>query len=136
MANKRTSLDDYPTNFKISLAERVRAAHGLPAHIRRKRRIEDLEAATVLALAQILEEAEAEFGKGSDAAQKVLAEQAKEVDLRLINDLIDRHNKYFPIEANLPIDVRTGGLLMLGEPWEPLAKVTHEQLIDQVRKTR
>lgn len=136
MANKRTSLDDFPANFRISLEERVRAAHGLPAHIRRKRRIEDLEEATVLALAEILDEAEAELGKGSEAADRALVQGARDVDLSLLNDLIERHNRYYPIEANLPIDVKTGKLMLQGRRWEPLAKVTIEALIERVRKTR
>ncbi len=32
----------------------------------------------------------------------------------LLNELIDKHNRYYPIEANLPIDVRTGRLLDRG----------------------
>ena len=43
-------------------------------------------------------------------------------DLARLNDLIGRHNRYYPIEANLPIDVRTGRLLDRGAPWRPLRR--------------
>ena len=131
MANKKSSLDEFPTNFKISLADRVRAASGLPPHLRRKRRIEDLEEATVQALAQLLEEAEMEFGPGEPALAAFRA-RAREVDLGLINDLIERHNRYYPVEANLPIDVRTGRLMMGGHPWQPMAALTHDDFIARV----
>ena len=136
MANKRTSLDDYPTNFKISLADRVRAAAGLPAHMRRKRRIEDLEAAIVLALSQILDEAEAEFGVGSTQAEEAFRARAHDLDLGLLNDLIDRHNRYYPIEANLPTDVTTGKLMVASQPWAPDPLVTHDHFIERVRQLR
>ncbi|MBI5535108.1 MAG: hypothetical protein HY898_20445 [Deltaproteobacteria bacterium] len=136
MANKRTSLDDYPTNFKVSLADRVRAAAGLPAHMRRKRRIEDLEGAMVLALKQVLDEAEAEFGVGSQEADEALRERAQELDLGLLNDLIERHNRYYPIEANLPTDVATGKLMVGSQPWAPEPLMTHDHFIERVRELR
>jgi hypothetical protein len=136
MSNKGRRIDPLPTTFKITLEDRMRAAAGLPAHIRRKRRIEDLQDATVLALEQIFEEAEAEFGKGSDEAEREFLKRAAEIDLQLLNDLIDRHNRYYPIEANLPIDVKTGALLQMGRPWQPLGPVTHEQFVARVRALR
>ena len=45
------------------------------------------------------------------------------------NDLIGRHNRYYPIEANLPIDVRSGKLLERGAPWRPLPAVTMDELL-------
>jgi hypothetical protein len=88
-------------NFSLSLEERLRAfVQGVPGHIRRLRRIEDLEAQLV---------------------EKVAAGESAEVaaGLALLNDLIARHNRYYPIEANLPIDVKTGRLIDRGAPWRP-----------------
>jgi hypothetical protein len=136
MANKRTSLDEFPTNFKITLAERVRAASGLPAHLRRKRRIEDLEEATVQALAQLLDEAEMEFGTGSAEAVSAFRERASELDLRLLNDLIERHNRYYPVEANLPTDVKTGKLMMGTTPWEPMQEATVALFVERILLAR
>lgn len=136
MAHKITSLDDYPTSFKISLADRMRAAAGLPAHMRRKRRIEDLEEAIVAALSQIFDEAEAEFGVGSPQAEEAFGARARDLDLGLLNDLIDRHNRYYPIEANLPTDVTTGKLMLGSQPWAPDPMVTHDHFIARVRELR
>ena len=37
----------------------------------------------------------------------------------VVNDLIDRHNRYFPIEARLPMDVRTRDYVLVnGERYE------------------
>jgi hypothetical protein len=89
-------------NFTLSLEERLRAyVQGVPSHIRRRRRIEDLEARLVERLA-------------GEAAADVTAELAQ------LNDLIARHNRYYPIEANLPVDLRTGRLVDRGAPWRPL----------------
>jgi hypothetical protein len=39
---------------------------------------------------------------------------AERWDFFEINDLIDRHNRYFPIESGLPMDPRTGDFATLG----------------------
>jgi hypothetical protein len=107
-----------PRNFTLSLDERLRAyAQGAPSYMRRRRRIEDLEARLLQRLAAAAGPVEAA------ASVEVVA------DLALLNDLIDRHNRYYPIEANLPIDVRSGRLLERGVPWRPLPPVTAADLL-------
>jgi len=87
-------------NFTVTLEDRVRAAAGPPAYVRRLREIEDIEARLVR---EVLDGADPE-----------------RLDLRRINDLIDRHNRYYPCEANLPMDPRSGRLLeRVGRPWTP-----------------
>jgi hypothetical protein len=115
----KSSITTLPTNFRISLEARVRAAAGIPAHMRRKRRIEDLEMTLQNALADVFEKALYQSGD-EQQAQTAMVEYAKQMNLGLLNELIDRHNRYYPIEANLPMDVRTGRLMFLGKPWEPL----------------
>ena len=107
-----------PRNFTLSLEDRLRAyAQGAPGYIRRRRRIEDLEERLVRRLA-------------SAAAPAELAAAAETTaELALLNDLIDRHNRYYPIEANLPIDVRSGALLDRGKPWRPLPRLTLNDLL-------
>jgi hypothetical protein len=132
MDNKTRRIEALPMGFKISLAERMRAAAGLPAFIRRKRRIEDLEQATLQALDEIYEDALGEAQGDRGAALEAFRARARELDLGLINDLVDRHNRYYPIEANLPIDVQTGQVMMGSEPWEPLEPVTCDGLVARV----
>lgn len=128
--------ESYPMAFRLTTEERVRAASGVPAFIRRRRRIEDLQQALDLELSQLLKEARLEAGDDELLAQQLFETRARELDLRLLNDLIDRHNRFYPIEANLPIDVRTGRLMSGGKPWKPLERVQHQHLIDQVRAPR
>lgn len=50
-------------------------------------------------------------------------ERAASWDFWGVNRLIDRHNRYFPIESNLPMDPRTGDFALVGgKPYreEPL----------------
>jgi hypothetical protein len=104
--------------FRTTVDERVRAyTQGVPSYMRRRRRIEDLEARLV-GLIRVAEE------PGEAAASVAFAEE-----LALLNDLISRHNRYYPIEANLPIEVRTGRLLQRGRPWQPLPAVTTADLL-------
>jgi hypothetical protein len=104
-----------PRNFGLSVEERLRAyAAGPPGYLLRRRRIEDLEARLLGKVA----------AAGVDAARS--AEIAAE--LARLNELIDRHNRWYPIEANLPIDVRTRRLLDRGTPWRPLPPVSFADL--------
>ena len=130
MDSKRLSVGSLPVNFKISLDARVRAAAGVPAYMRRKRRIEDLEEAMRQALVEVYQQALEDNGGDEQAAKSAMQQRAREMDLGLLNDLIDRHNRYYPIEANLPTDVKTGKLMVSGKPWEPLALMTWKDFCD------
>ncbi|HEX3246832.1 MAG TPA: hypothetical protein VHX16_15620 [Chloroflexota bacterium] len=41
-------------------------------------------------------------------------EQLDELELDVVNELIRRHNRYFPVEANLPMSPRTGDYVAWG----------------------
>ena len=108
-------------NFTLSLEDRLRAyAQGVPSYIRRRRRIEDLEARLIRLLASAASPAEAA------SSAEVAA------DLEQLNDLIARHNRYYPIEANLPIDPRSGGSLDNGRAFQKLPLVTVDALLAQI----
>lgn len=113
-----------PRNFTLSIEDRLRAyAQGPPGYMRRRRRIEDLEEKLVEKL--------------SGAPALTLLEIAEHPDfvaeLATLNDLIEKHNRYYPIEANLPIDVRSGRLIDRGgAPWRPLPHVTLAHLLARV----
>jgi hypothetical protein len=110
-----------PRNFTLSLEERLRAyAQGVPGYMRRRRRIEDLEDKLLAALA------------AAEATAETVASKAFVADLALMNDLIAKHNRYYPIEANLPVDLKTGRLIERGVPWRPLPVVTTADLIARV----
>ncbi len=117
-----------PRNFGLTLSERVRGLGGVPAHLRRKRDIEDLLDAAMKRLREA-----AERGAG----ERELEREAARVDLLRLNDLIDRHNRYYPIEARLVIDVRSGASLDEGgAPWKPLEPVTPASLVERWRASR
>jgi hypothetical protein len=95
-------------NFTITTAERVRAlAIGVPAYVRRRKEIEDLQ---------------------RTLADAVQGDRLDPRALARLNALIDRHNRYYPVEANLPLHPRTGALLEGGAPWRPMLPVTIESL--------
>jgi hypothetical protein len=108
-------------NFSISTAALVRAAAGPHAYMRRKRHIEDLRAS----LRETVAAAIARAGGDAPAARCALEGQAQTVRaLRELNLLIVAHNRYYPIEANLPLDPVTRLELDHGRPYKPLPAVT------------
>ena len=123
MNSTQLNPDSLPV-FRISLEDRMRAAAGIPAYMRRKRRIEDMEDAIRRKLLQVFEQALHDNSGDQAVARATMMHHAQRIDLRSLNDLIDRHNRYYPVEANLPTDVKTGHLMAAGKPWEPLAPLT------------
>jgi hypothetical protein len=119
-------LDDVlppPVNFKLTLAEKVRALEGLPSHLRRKR---DIEAGTELLLRELRRLREMARAEEPDAAaaETLFRARAALVDLGPINALIDGYNKWYPIEANLPIDLKSGLPSEGGRPFAPRPPIT------------
>jgi hypothetical protein len=128
MANGTRDPIDVPRNFTITTQERLRAiASGPPPFALRLRRIEDLTAAILGAIA----EHEAAEGPLPDTA--ALPGRIRR-DIEQLNVLIDNHNRYYPIEARLPIDLHTRQLMDWGQPWVPRPPVTAEALIAASRR--
>lgn len=114
--------------MKITLQQRLAAAGGPPAYMRRKRRIEDMEAAFLRELREVYTKVLGELSD-AEAASLAAAHHAGTLAIDRLNDLIDRHNRYYPMEANLRIDLRTFALMDGDEPFRPLPPVTAEGLL-------
>ena len=113
-------------NFTITLQDRVRAAGGPPAYMRRKRMIEDLEESLLKGIRKLA-------AKVGDHDRATLVSAVKtHLSADEINRLIGIHNRFYAIEANLPLHPRTGALMEHGRPWKPLPPVTLEALVGRV----
>jgi hypothetical protein len=103
------NLSEHVPSALISLPERVRALAigGAPAWSRRLKRIHDL---TLAATAQLQGEWHRTAAQARGDRQRFAEawqQHAVSYDFAQINDLVDRHNRYFPAEANLPMDIKT-----------------------------
>lgn len=88
----------------VDTASYIGALGGPRPYMVRLRTIDDLER-------EHLERLEEAYRETPRARWGRLAERW---DFYEINDLIDRHNRYFPIESGLPMDPRTGDFATLG----------------------
>lgn len=87
-------------------ADRYLASLGGPLpYMQRLRQIDD----AIEEHSRRLAEAYAEHG-GTEAWQRI----AERWDVREVNDLIERHNRYYPIEARLAMDPRTRDYVKIG----------------------
>jgi hypothetical protein len=84
----------------------ARAADGPPPFVVRLKQIERMRARHERRLAEAREALAAEVGVG-DAFAARWRELAATWDLSDVNELIRRHNLYYPIERRLPLDPRT-----------------------------
>lgn len=125
-----------PRNFSLGTAESIRALTiGVPSYAARKRRIEDMLEDLVERLHDALTKAGERGAAGSSPTERPWPPEgalalAAALDLSKVNALVDAHNRYYPIEANLPVDPRTGAYLVKrGTPFEPEPTVTPERLV-------
>jgi hypothetical protein len=135
--NAPTAFDsaDPPRNFTLSVNDRVRAiAIGAPAYATRKKSIEDREerfVAVLVALHDTLVARRARSGDAPDAelVTRAMLDRAATFDIARLNALIEAHNRYYPIEANLATDLRTGEYLVYGRRWMPTEPWTVERFV-------
>jgi hypothetical protein len=105
-------------NFTLNLEQRLAAAmNGPPPYAVRLRKIEDLQAKLARDWAK-------EEDCGTAPAPLAVVRGLEE-----LNRLIENHNRFYPIERNLPLDVATGELTLGGEPWRPMSGL----LLDELR---
>lgn len=129
-AAKGLTSADPVRNFTITVEERIRAITiGAPAFALRKRRIEDLEATHVTTLVDLHDKL---VEKGAANIDTALEKRAAAIDLTRMNELVKSHNRWYPVEANLPMD-RNGNWLVYGRIWEPETPFTAERLLAAAR---
>ena len=110
-------------NFRPDAANYLAALSGPLPWMRRLREIEALTAAYDHELAAGWRELAVEYDGDAPAFSRGWRAFAAKWSFDEINDLIDRHNRFFPAEARLPMDPRTRDFVKInGRPYrrEPL----------------
>jgi len=100
--------------FGVSTDLYTRAGGGLPAHIRRLRKIEDETDTHVERLKVAYEALAAECAGDDGRFAGDWGALAASWSFDELNELIDRHNRWYPTEARLPMDPRTGDFVPVG----------------------
>lgn len=122
---------DPPRNFTLGVDERIRALTiGAPAYALRKRKIEDTEEKWVETLVALRTKLEAAGAPGPDV-ERALREKAETFDYAKLNELVAQHNRWYPVEANLPMDPR-GRYLVYGRPWHPEDEFTPARILAKI----
>ena len=120
-------------NFQLTVDERIRALTiGVPAWAARKRKIEDDEERCVRELLE-LRDALVAKRQTDEQIDRALADAAAALDLSKLNQLVRAHNRYYPIEANLPMDRTSGSYLVYGRAWTPEETYTPARLVALAR---
>jgi hypothetical protein len=101
-------------NFSLAADRYALALAGPPAHVRRLREIEDEVSSHEEALcAAWTDLAEYHHGEPDELARR-WRELAHRWSFGIVNDLIRLHNLWYPAEARLPMDPRTGDFVLVG----------------------
>jgi hypothetical protein len=103
---KGKPLEQRLRNFRPGADSAIRALGGPTVWMRRLRTIEEERARHEAAIGEAWLALAAE-ADGSEAFAREWREIAHRWSFAQVNELIDRHNRYFPAEAGLPMDPRT-----------------------------
>jgi hypothetical protein len=96
-------------NFRPAADSYIAALGGPLPWMQRLREIEALTAEHERRLAEVREE----LGPGS-----AWQEAVERWDFGAVNELVDRHNRFYPAESRLPMDPRTGDFVLVnGRPY-------------------
>jgi hypothetical protein len=105
-------------NFRPDAAVYIASLGGPRAYMVRLREIHDLTAAHERRLAAEWATLAAESGGDEQAFARRWRAAAERWNFVEVNDLIERHNRWFPLESGLPMDPRTGDFVLLdGKPY-------------------
>jgi hypothetical protein len=110
-------------NFHAEADSYVSALGGPLPYMQRLRTIADEEAAHERALAAAWHAVAAEARGDAAIFARRWRRVARRWDFGGVNELIEKHNRYFPAESRLPMDPRTGDFALVGgKPYrrEPL----------------
>ena len=100
-------------NFRPEPDTYIASLGGPLPYMQRLRAIADEEAAHERELALRWPETAASSGDAWTFARRWI-EVARRWNFYAVNDLIDKHNRYYPIEARLAMDPRTGDYALVG----------------------
>jgi hypothetical protein len=112
-------------NFRPDADAAIRALGGPTIWMRRLRAIEDAVERHEEQLAEAWRALADECGDDSRAFARAWRETVRRWSFAEVNELIDRHNRWFPVEAKLAMDPRTRDFVKVnGRPYrrEPLGE--------------
>ncbi len=117
-------------NFSVSADKEIQSyISRAPEFAIRARRIEDAIERLYSNLENQYNKLNAEYGIDSIVFKEKWTDIIDNVELDEINELIDKHNKYYPIEAGLPLDPMSGQYMFGAIPWKGKEKITKVEII-------
>jgi len=102
-------------HFRSSAEAYLASAGGPLPYMLRLRSIEQQTAEQEEALADAWHALAGECDGDATRFSRRWRSAARRFSFDEINDLIDRHNRWYPIESNLPMDPRTGDFVLVSE---------------------
>jgi hypothetical protein len=101
-------------NFRPAVDRYVASLGGPLPYMVRLREIHEETLAHERRLAEAWVELAAEVGGDADLFARRWRTLAARWNFTAVNDLIERHNRYYPAESNLPMDPATGDFVLVG----------------------
>ena len=116
-------------NFDVPLEQQMRAKIGPPSYAVRAKYLEDMTDKLMDDLARQYRQVAESCRQHPAKFKKIWTAIVETIDLSDLNQLVNEHNTFYPIEANLQADPETGQIMMGATPWKPKKKLSAEGLL-------
>ncbi len=118
-------------NFHASADSYLAAARGPRPYMLRLRQIELLTATHEAALREAWDALAEECAGDESRFSRRWRSLLRELSFDGVNDLIDRHNRWYPIESRLPMDPRTGDYVLVNGRNYRLAQLDESWVLER-----
>ncbi len=118
-------------NFRPSASAYLAAARGPLAYMVRLHVIEAQIAEHEARLAEVRRALAGECDGDTDAFEHRWTAIAREWRFTEVNDLVERHNRWYPVESRLPMDPRTGDYVLVNGRDYRLAPLDAEWVLER-----
>lgn len=115
---KGKPLNIVSVNFTVPLENKIMAYAGIPEYIQRAKLVDEKILKIRSDLRMKYDKLERKFGKNYVKFNKAWENILKFYNFQEVNELIEKHNLYYPIEANLSMDFESGEYMLGSNTWE------------------
>jgi hypothetical protein len=130
-SSESVALTIHASPFPVEVTDYLRAAAGPPAWSQRLSRIQQLTDELFESLRVALAEHRSRFASRPQQLRTAWDQHLASIDLEPINELIEKHNLYYPTEARLRMQWPSGRYVLPSGMEYPMAKLSAASLLKQ-----
>ncbi len=129
---KGKPLNIVSANFTVSLENKIMACAGIPEYIQRAKLVEEKITKIKADLKIRYDKLEKKLGNNHARFNKSWESILKSYNFQEVNELIEKHNMFYPLEANLRMDFDSSEYLLGSNIWEKTPLLSASLILEEL----